>query len=87
MAYGQTGTGKTFTMMGTPTDLGIIPRMLEGIFQRITELDAGVNVQVSATFLQIHNDNLYDLLENTKQQLKIRAHPEKGAFVPDLSSW
>ena len=63
-AYGQTGTGKTFTMEGNPEPLqhrGVIPRAFEHIFQRI----AGTpNKQflVRASFLELYNEEIRDLL-------------------------
>ena len=37
LAYGQSGTGKTYTMIGTPSDPGIAPRLCQSIFERINQ--------------------------------------------------
>ncbi|RMD44303.1 hypothetical protein DV735_g919, partial [Chaetothyriales sp. CBS 134920] len=67
-AYGQTGTGKTYTMSGDMTDTlgllsdeaGIIPRTLYSLFQR---LDAdGVECAVKCSFIELYNEELRDLL-------------------------
>ncbi|KAL0481842.1 kinesin family member [Acrasis kona] len=66
MAYGQTGAGKTFTMTGTTANYkqrGIIPRCIEHIFQEISNKPEKA-FNVSVTYLEIYNENLFDLLNN-----------------------
>ena len=63
-AYGQTGSGKTFTMSGSETWQlrGIIPRVLSFLFDEIEERsDFDFNVYV--TFMEIYNENGYDILD------------------------
>ena len=63
-AYGQTGTGKTFTITGVPQDQelkGILPRAFESIFKQI-ECDSTKEYLVRATFLEIYNEEIRDLL-------------------------
>ena len=36
-AYGQTGAGKSYSITGTPDEPGLIPRVCEGLFERIQE--------------------------------------------------
>ncbi|RMZ91683.1 hypothetical protein DV736_g1099, partial [Chaetothyriales sp. CBS 134916] len=67
-AYGQTGTGKTYTMSGDMTDslgllsdeAGIVPRTLYSLFQRL-EAD-GVECAVKCSFIELYNEELRDLL-------------------------
>lgn len=68
-AYGQTGTGKTFTMEGAgrktkdgelPADAGVIPRAVEQIFQTLESQNAEYSMKVS--FLELYNEELTDLL-------------------------
>ncbi|XP_053168654.1 kinesin-like protein KIF11 isoform X2 [Hemicordylus capensis] len=70
-AYGQTGTGKTFTMEGerSPNDeytweedplAGIIPRTLHQIFEKLAE--SGTEFSVKVSLLEIYNEELFDLL-------------------------
>lgn len=71
-AYGQTGSGKTHTMGTANIDLersdettGILPRAMRELFGAVTErLDAGesLKVRVSATFIEIHREEVHDLL-------------------------
>jgi kinesin family protein 3/17 len=63
-AYGQTGTGKTFTISGVPKDTklrGIMPRSFEAIFNAI-ECDPSSEYLVRASYLEIYNEEIKDLL-------------------------
>lgn len=63
-AYGQSGSGKTFTMTGgldNYEDWGIIPRTINYIFQRIKE-DKERNYSISVSYMEIYNNQGYDLL-------------------------
>ncbi|XP_058445370.1 chromosome-associated kinesin KIF4 [Malaya genurostris] len=67
LAYGQTGSGKTFTM-GTNYDgdedatMGVIPRAINDIFHRIEETTEEFEVTLSCSFMELYQENLYDLL-------------------------
>ena len=64
MAYGQTGAGKTFTMIGAPGNYknrGLIPRSISHIFNEInSKPESAITVRVS--FVEIYNEEMYDLL-------------------------
>jgi kinesin family protein 3/17 len=63
-AYGQTGCGKSFSMMGIPdptTQRGIIPRAFEHIFETI-EVSDNTKFLVHASYLEIYNEEIRDLL-------------------------
>jgi len=62
-AYGQTGSGKTYTMTGGASykERGIIPRMLSYVFER-----AGPGVNIFISYLEIYNENAYDILDKSK---------------------
>lgn len=63
-AYGQTGSGKTFTMQGADGSRGLIPRMLEYCFVNLERLKLqGTTVVVHCSYLEIYNENVYDLLD------------------------
>ncbi|XP_029009279.1 kinesin-like protein KIF16B isoform X3 [Betta splendens] len=89
-AYGQTGSGKSYTMMGAPGDAGLIPRICEGLFSRISEAtrwdEASFRTEVS--YLEIYNERVRDLLRRKSTQtynLRVREHPKEGPYVEDLS--
>ncbi|GAB0092806.1 Kinesin-like protein [Sergentomyia squamirostris] len=74
LAYGQTSSGKTYTM-GTTYDgeddetCGIIPRAMTDIFSRIDELKGqGYTFTVSCTFLELYQEDLYDLLSEKPRE-------------------
>ena len=62
-AYGQTGSGKTFTITGdgTPTCMGIIPRALQYVYEKISS-DPKRQFDVKISYLEIYNNIAYDLL-------------------------
>ena len=70
-AYGQTGTGKTFTMEGTPENRGVNYRTLEELF-RISEEKGGVmRYELVVSMLEVYNEKIRDLLvENSNQPAK-----------------
>ena len=71
-AYGQTGAGKTHTMMGTAEHPGIIPRAIRHIFDEIEDSDAGTSYQMRATFVEIYNETVRDLLDPKLKELRVR---------------
>ena len=97
-AYGQTGTGKTYTMEGftlIPYDekRGLVPRVIEDIFFYINENknkdinNNDIKYEIRASYLQIYNESISDLLIPEKKNLNIREDKKKGIFVDNLSEW
>ena len=88
-AYGQTGTGKTFTMEGIeepPEQRGILPRAFEQIFYGI-EQHPSTQFLICASFLEIYNEEVHDLLsKNSKNKLDIKENNEGVFYVKDLTS-
>ena len=93
IAYGQTGTGKTFTMEGFHFDLadplrGMIPRSVEEIFEYIESSDSSDHkFLVRVSYVQIYNEVISDLLKSDRVSLQIREEKKKGVFVEGLSEW
>lgn len=70
-AYGQTGTGKTFTMEGTPENRGVNYRTLEELFRTSTERSNIMNYELYVSMLEVYNEKIRDLLvENSNQPAK-----------------
>ncbi|CAK1581821.1 unnamed protein product [Parnassius mnemosyne] len=70
-AYGQTGSGKTYTMEGGcgKENYGIVPRSIDMIFNCMEDLKRmGWELTIKATFLEIYNEVIYDLLDSNKDQ-------------------
>lgn len=88
-AYGQTGTGKTYTMEGVrqdPEKRGVIPNSFEHIF---THISRSQNQQylVRASYLEIYQEEIRDLLPQDQScRLHLRESPDRGIYVKDLSS-
>ena len=73
-AYGQTGTGKTYTMEGNVNDndlKGIMPRTFEYIFEKVKQAPKNVEYLVRCSFLEIYLNEVYDLL-NKKTRKKCK---------------
>lgn len=89
-AYGQTGTGKTYTMEGVRDDIerrGVIPNSFEHIF---THISRSQNQQylVRASYLEIYQEEIKDLLSKDQtRRLELRERPDTGVYVKDLSSF
>ncbi|KAK4337314.1 hypothetical protein RND71_043600 [Anisodus tanguticus] len=90
-AYGQTGAGKSFTMMGknlkeNNKDLGLVPRMCKDLFKRINDKSSSNQMySIEVSYMEIYCERVRDLLNPKPQPLKIREHPELGPYVEDLS--
>lgn len=88
-AYGQTGTGKTYTMEGSKTDhdrRGVIPRSFEHIFNHIGRSE-NMQYLVRASYLEIYQEEIRDLLHPDQSlRFELKEKPDTGVFVKDLST-
>lgn len=88
-AYGQTGTGKTYTMEGSKMDherRGIIPRSFEHIFNHIGRSE-NMQYLVRASYLEIYQEEIRDLLHPDQSlRFELKEKPEVGVYVKDLST-
>ncbi|KAK1294141.1 Kinesin-4 [Acorus calamus] len=87
-AYGQTGTGKTFTMEGTPENRGVNYRTLEELFKISKDRDAVVSYQFYVSMLEVYNEKIRDLLGGSTNQpvkkLEIKQAAEGTHEIPGL---
>ncbi|XP_038142186.1 kinesin-like protein KIF15-B [Cyprinodon tularosa] len=91
-AYGQTGSGKTFTMLG-PSELdnftdelrGVIPRSFEYLFfligREVEKSGLSKSFLCKCSFIEIYNEQIYDLLDSASASLFLRENIKKGVFV------
>uniref|UniRef100_A0A671NM20 plus-end-directed kinesin ATPase n=1 Tax=Sinocyclocheilus anshuiensis TaxID=1608454 RepID=A0A671NM20_9TELE len=88
-AYGQTGAGKSYTMMGKQEkdQEGIIPLLCEDLFTKITDNnDNSMSYSVEVSYMEIYCERVRDLLNpKNKGNLRVREHPLMGPYVEDLS--
>ncbi|GCB74529.1 hypothetical protein scyTo_0003620 [Scyliorhinus torazame] len=92
-AYGQTGSGKTFTMLGPSDDSdnfthnlrGVIPRSFEYLFYLINgekeKAGEGKNFLCKCSFIEIYNEQIFDLLDAASTGLFLRENIKTGVFV------
>ncbi|KAG7698533.1 hypothetical protein KL948_003903 [Ogataea haglerorum] len=85
IAYGQTGSGKTYTMMGTDDEDGLIPMVCRQLFTRLDQ-QVHTKVQVKISFIEIYQENVYDLLGNGSK-LRVRENSERIPFIENLNEY
>jgi kinesin family protein 5 len=86
--YGQTASGKTYTMEGIHNDpkiMGVIPRMMQYIFILIEKANSEIEYSVKCQYYQIYNEKIQDLLDIRKKDLSIREDKNKGIWVEDCT--
>ncbi|XP_052396251.1 kinesin-like protein KIF1B isoform X6 [Carassius gibelio] len=88
-AYGQTGAGKSYTMMGKQEEgqEGIIPLLCEDLFEKINDnSNEEISYSVEVAYMEIYCERVRDLLNpKNKGNLRVREHPLLGPYVEDLS--
>ncbi|XP_055900486.1 kinesin-like protein KIF15 [Biomphalaria glabrata] len=93
LAYGKTGSGKSFTMFGPSENLessqlrGVIPRSLEYLFSVIAhQQDHGSKKQFlcRCSFLEIYQEQIFDLLDTASQGIRLCENMNKGVFIDGL---
>jgi len=87
-AYGQTGTGKTYTIFGPDIHdeemKGIIPRAVMDIF-KVWEMGVDIKeVEIRCSMIEIYKENLNDLLADEYIDLKIKESPTRGIYIEGL---
>ena len=90
LAYGQTGSGKTYTMGSnfavgeSDESVGMIPRVIMALFSLIEARREAVSVTVSASFLEIYNEQINDLLGGRENLAKIYSDEHGNIRVGEL---
>lgn len=88
-AYGQTASGKTFTMEGPDIEdqtwMGVIPRMVWSIFDGIYHADDYIEFLVKVSIVEIYNERIRDLLNPKKDNLKIHEDKARGVFIGEVT--
>jgi kinesin family protein 5 len=88
-AYGQTSSGKTFTMQGAGLHdknlRGITPRMVEDIFQTIEMTPETTEFLIQISITEIYKEKLRDLLDITQNNLKVRESATRGIYIDGVT--
>jgi hypothetical protein len=72
LAFGQTCSGKTFTMQGTKEQPGVIPLTISAIFQLLKNRAQYLDHSMSVSYLEIYNESVNDLLNENNKGLEVR---------------
>ncbi|XP_078587891.1 kinesin-like protein KIF18A [Branchiostoma floridae x Branchiostoma japonicum] len=83
-AYGATGAGKTFTMLGSPQKPGVIFLTMMDLYQRIDQMQSEKICDVAVSYLEVYNETIRDLLVPSGT-LAVREDPQKGVVVSGLT--
>lgn len=87
-AYGQTGAGKSYTMMGTSIDevegRGVIPRIVEQIFASILSSPLNIEYTVRVSYMEIYMERIRDLLAPQNDNLPVHEEKSRGVYVKGL---
>src|SRR5277367_6849691 len=87
-AYGQTGAGKSYTMMGSDIDnddgRGVIPRIVEQIFASIMDSPSTIEYIVRVSYMEIYMERIRDLLAPQNDNLPIHEEKNRGVYVKGL---
>ncbi|SLM39242.1 kinesin heavy chain [Lasallia pustulata] len=87
-AYGQTGAGKSYTMMGSDIDddesKGIIPRIVEQIFASILMSPGNIEYTVRVSYMEIYMEKIRDLLAPQNDNLPVHEEKSRGVYVKGL---
>jgi kinesin family protein 5 len=88
-AYGQTGAGKSFTMMGAgdienEETRGIIPRIVEQIFESILASPSNIEYTVRVSYMEIYMERIRDLLNPVNDNLPVHEEKSRGVYVKGL---
>ena len=85
-AYGQTGAGKSWSITGSKEQPGIIPLFCNKLFYFIDHHSPkNTTFSIEASYLELYNERVQDLLNPDGSNLKVREHPITGVFVEGLS--
>ncbi|CRK23149.1 hypothetical protein BN1723_018575, partial [Verticillium longisporum] len=87
-AYGQTGAGKSYTMMGSSIDdeegRGVIPRIVEQIFASIMSSPSTIEYTVRVSYMEIYMEKIRDLLAPQNDNLPVHEEKSRGVYVKGL---
>ena len=87
LAYGQTSSGKTYTMQGEMDEertQGIIPRMINHVFKHIYK-NEGTDFMIKVSMIEIYQEKIRDLFDVSRVNLNIREDSIKGIYVDGAS--
>ena len=89
LAYGQTASGKTYTITGSdildPNSQGLIPRMISTVFDHIESSDNSLEYEMKVSYSELYLEKIMDLLDVDKKSLKIREDKLTGFYINNIT--
>ena len=89
LAYGQTSSGKTYTMEGLIDDeskMGVIPRMINHVFNFIRN-NNDIEFIMKASMVELYQEKIRDLIDTKRVNLNIRETPSRVIYIENLSEY
>ncbi|XP_061378033.1 kinesin-like protein KIF18A isoform X2 [Danaus plexippus] len=83
--YGATGAGKTFTMIGNKEHPGITYLTMEHLFYTINSFEKDREFDIGVSYIEVYNENVYDLLKPSSTPLQLREDSKYGVMVAGLT--
>ncbi|XP_072940210.1 kinesin-like protein KIF18A isoform X1 [Epargyreus clarus] len=83
--YGATGAGKTFTMIGSKENPGITYLTMEHLFYTINSFEREREFDIGVSYIEVYNENVYDLLKPSNTPLQLREDSKYGVMVAGLT--
>ena len=92
MAYGASGSGKTYTMVGTPAAPGLIPRIITALISAPTQAggrnSGGLRRDVEISVFELYNESVRDLMNPSTldKAFKVKQHPWRGVYIDGITT-
>ena len=83
-AYGVTGAGKTYTMLGDDENPGIMVWAFRDLYQKMNEYKNREYI-IKLWYVEIYNENIRDLLNNKNENLELREDPDEGIIINNVT--
>ncbi len=84
-AYGSTGAGKTYTMMGEEYNDGVMLLSIQELFNQIDLVSSEQDYQLKISYIEVYNENIKDLLNGKNKNLDLREDPTRGITVAGVT--
>ncbi|EGR33926.1 kinesin motor domain protein [Ichthyophthirius multifiliis] len=85
-AYGATGAGKTYTMVGYGDNIGIMSRTMNQLFNLIEKNSQNNEYKIMVSYLEIYNETIKDLLNSENKNLDLREDPNQGVIIAGITN-
>ena len=84
-AYGATGAGKTYTMMGEEDNDGLMLLSIQELFDQMDRVSSEMDYQLKISYIEVYNENIKDLLNDKNPNLDLREDSTRGIIVAGVT--